>query len=323
MMILKISDLIRLRDKLILLKEKLVPQSRLSSTVHFLTSQKDDISIYEEGSLFLEKIIENYRDLSEKETEIILSIDKKISILNERIDKESSKKFSQSEYREIFHETPLPGPRELDQETQGIIDNRISGYAHPNYSSMILNPRNKDIINPLVASDPLYICRIQNFADDYNDDPGELNKLIDHFPEMYQRRLRLYHIASYDFTILPQHQLALVLCWNLFEYVSLDRVKTYIKKVYDLLRPGGTFMFSFNNCDLASSMEQAEEKFKSYSSAKKLIEYSTLLDYKITRIENHKIDSDSDEYVSWMEIQKPGDLKTVKIRQVLGRVIPN
>lgn len=320
MIVPKISDLIRLKDRLILLREELVPQSRLSSTVHFLTSQKDNISITEEGSLFLEKLVENYKDLSEKETEIISLIDKKISILNERIDNESSKKFSQSEYREGFHETQLSDPREVDQETQRIIDSRLSIYAQPNYSSMILNPRTKEIINPLVASDPLYICQVQDFS----DDSGELSKLIEHFPEMYQRRLRLYHdIRSYNFTILPQHQMAFVVCWNIFEHISLDRIETYIKKVYDLLKPGGTFMFSFNNCDLAPSMEQAEKKVESYSSAKKLIEYSEMIGYKITKTENHKMKSKFEEYVSWMEITKPGDLKTVKIRQVLGRVIPN
>jgi hypothetical protein len=317
----KISDLIRLKDKLILLREELNNHIGIPSTIHFIKSQENELKIHDEGLIFLEQLIAKYNVLLNRENNIIKFIDDKTIAIQDRIDHESIKKFDSLEYHEHLNENYLGVINDIDEKIKEIIDNRISTYAQPNYNSLLINPLNKDIILPMVSSDLLYICKIHYNNHESSDE--YLKTLINHFPEIYQKRLRLYKITPYDFTPLPQHQMAFILCWNILEFRSMDRIKTYIRKAYDLLRPGGTFMFSFNNCELASSMNSAETKNKSPSTFKELLEYSEITGYKLTRVENYKINPDVDEYISWLEITKPGDLKTVKIRQVLGRVIPN
>jgi SAM-dependent methyltransferase len=44
-------------------------------------------------------------------------------------------------------------------------------------------------------------------------------------------------------------QFGIVLCWDNFNHLSLDKIEKYIREVWKLLRPGGCFIFNYNNCD--------------------------------------------------------------------------
>ena len=82
---------------------------------------------------------------------------------------------------------------------------------------------------------------------------------------MYQSRLRIYEITNEDFSILPQNQFGFVLCWEIFNFLSLEKIEQHIRQVFDLLRPGGVFMFSYNNCDIYSIARVAESRDISYA----------------------------------------------------------
>jgi hypothetical protein len=67
-------------------------------------------------------------------------------------------------------------------------------------------------------------------------------------------------------------------------------------------------------------MRNAETSKFSYCSKSKIIEMCLELGYEIIEFEDKK---DGDGLYSWAEIKCPGNLHTARLRQVLGKVIPN
>ena len=70
---------------------------------------------------------------------------------------------------------------------------------------------------------------------------------------------------------LPQNQMGFVFCWNFLNYCSLDTIKEYLKEVKNVLRPGGIFMFSYNDGDRSGGAGMAENFFMSYMPKSMLI----------------------------------------------------
>jgi SAM-dependent methyltransferase len=142
-------------------------------------------------------------------------------------------------------------PGQLQQE----VESRINIYTNWKYPALEIGCRDGEWTKLLVAADPLYVTdQHQDFLD---------TAIRDYTPE-YQRRIRPYLIKDSDYGILPQHQFNFVFSWNHFNYKSLDTLKKTLKQVYNLLKPGGVFMFSYNNGDLPAAAAYAENYFMSY-----------------------------------------------------------
>jgi SAM-dependent methyltransferase len=103
-----------------------------------------------------------------------------------------------------------------------------------------------------------------------------------------------------------------VFSWNHFNYKTLDSIKKVLRQVYNLLRPGGVFMFSYNNGDLPDGAAYAENYFMSYVPRSMLIPVCQQLGFEITYAQDYE------PAVSWLELKKPGELFTVKGHQALG-----
>jgi len=147
-----------------------------------------------------------------------------------------------------------------------------------------------------------------------------IKNLIDSYPTLYQSRLRLYEIKDIDFSILPQEQFGFILCWDTFDYLSFEKIKQYVKEVFKLLRPGGKFIFSYNNCDIETSAGNFEEFFTGWGTTKLLTDLFDEIGYELIEFKNIKI-NESNQYISWAEVCKPGILKTVKAHQAIAQIL--
>ena len=165
----------------------------------------------------------------------------------------------------------------------------------------------------MVAADPLYLTHISIPA---------IMDLIKEYPELYQRRLRIYAIEDRNFSILPQEQFSFVLCWDMFNYLSADKIEQYLKEVFRLLRPGGHFVFSYNNCDLEGPALAAELQAASFVTARWLVKLCDEIGYEINELHDVETGDAFNTHVSWVEIKKPGNLRTVKAAQALAQIIP-
>jgi hypothetical protein len=103
-----------------------------------------------------------------------------------------------------------------------------------------------------------------------------------------------------------------------FNYYELETLEIYLKSVIALLRPGGVFMFSYNNGDLLSSCLLTEHNGMSFIPKRKLTEVCTALGYEIINSFDMPNTDGGVKYISWIEIKKPGTLKTSKKSQSLG-----
>ena len=115
-------------------------------------------------------------------------------------------------------------------------------------------------------------------------------------------------------TTLPLNQFNFVFSWNFMNYASLDTIKEYLKIVKELLRPGGVFMFSYNDGDRPAGAAMAENFFMTYVPKHMLIPMCESLGFEVVNQRTRDVS------ISWIEIRKPGELTTTKAHQVLGEV---
>jgi SAM-dependent methyltransferase len=234
-----------------------------------------------------------------------------IDHINQSIAAESSKFFTDNYKLELKHNSieHVRNVRvmKLSDEVHQDVLAKIQLYTDWKYPALEIGCRDGEWTKFMVAADPLYIVdNFREFTESATKD----------FTESYQRRIRVYLTQGYDMSALPQNQMGFVFCWNFLNYCSLDTVKEYLKEVKNLLRPGGVFMFSYNDGDRSGGAGMAENFFMSYMPKSMLIPLCESLGYEIIN------DEARDMSISWLEIRKPGTLETVKAHQVLGQILP-
>lgn len=200
----------------------------------------------------------------------------------------------------------------INDNTRGEAIVRIRNYTSWKYPTLEIGPGDGAWTEHLVAGDPLYLVEVhKEFID------STLSK----FNPTYRNRLRPYLLKShdgepaFDLSELPQNQMGFVFAWNVFNYFPLKETTAYLKEIYNVLRPGGVALFTFNNCEFPQCAEYVESGFRSWMPATLLEDTCKSLGFEIIVIRN------IEETVHWIEIKKPGELKTVKGHQVLGKII--
>lgn len=188
--------------------------------------------------------------------------------------------------------------------------NRIQLHTSWKYPALEIGCRDGEWAKYMIAADPLYI------TDHYRD---FLESAGSQFPLEYQRRLRSYLTTDTNLSMLPQNQFGFVFCWNFLNYRSLDTVKEYLKSVKEVLRPGGVFMFSYNNGDMHECAGYAEGFWMSFIPKSYLVPMCESLGFEVIHTREVRGEGTA---VSWIEIKKHGELDTVKAHQVLGEIIP-
>lgn len=200
----------------------------------------------------------------------------------------------------------------LPNETSNYIRGRMLRHSNWQYPGLILRPGLENWINDLVALDPLYLV-------DINLDLIQVG--IDHFSPQYQRRVRKIIVTeSMDQPMLlhgvPKNQIAFALVFNYFHYKPFEIIRKFLSEFYEILRPGGTLAFTFNNCDYAGAVELAERNYMCYTPGRLVIPAATMLGYHVAH--TYQIDSAA----TWIELVKPGTLSSLRGGQALARPLP-
>lgn len=301
----KLQDLVKYKNDLL----------SLIKDIDLLDNIKDSILSVEIASddniISLDKIINSYRQLSIDYQQINNSINQTLDDIDTAIHEQVNKLYLDDKHR-LLHEENIFHYLTMPDEIEKQLSAKISSYSDWHYPSLQINPREKHWIDYMVAGDPLYLM---------SHDLNVIKNLINPYPDLYQSRLRLYENKDIDFSILPQEQFGFVLCWDNFNYLSFEKIKPYVKEVFKLLRPGGKFVFSYNNCDLETSAGNFEDFSAGWCTTKLLIDLFDEIGYQLVEFKNIKID-DPTRYISWVEVRKPGVLKTVKAHQAIAQILP-
>ena len=193
----------------------------------------------------------------------------------------------------------------LHAETKNTILSVIGKYADWQYPGLEIGPGDGQWTDSLVACEPLYLVDIHREF---------LDSTVSKFNEKYRNKIRTYVTKETELRLLPKEQFGFVFSWNVFNFLTLDLIEQYLTEVYQILRPGGVFMFSYNNVDRPAAAALVEIGFMSYVPRRLLLEKIKEHGYEIIQT------ADLDETVSWVEIRKPGTLKTIKAQPIVGYV---
>lgn len=194
----------------------------------------------------------------------------------------------------------------IADEIKDTVKQRILLHTSWKYPALEIGCRDGEWTEHLVAADPLYII------DPHKDFLDSTNSK---FPELFQSRLRKYQLKNNDLSALPKNQFGFVFSWNYFNYVSLDTMHQFLKQAFEVLRPGGIFMFSYNDGDTPAGAGMAESFSQSYMPKSILVPLCLSLGFTIAD------EYDFEPNTSWLELKKPGTLHTIKSHQVLGEII--
>ena len=261
---------------------------------------------------YIDQLVDSYKNLiAAAEAPLVLK-ESKIQEINDIITDQSHRLFANSYDLEI-HNGGYEHVRDhrkikIYEDTEQMVKQRIMLYTNWRYPALEIGCREGDWTQYMVAADPLYIM---------DQFPEFLKTTNDRFPNSYQARLRKYQLnkETHDLSALPTAQFAFVFSWGYFNYISLDTFTHVIKQLSNLMRPGGVFLFSYNDGDTPIGVGMAENFGQSYLPKSLLIPTCQGAGFEIVA-----------EYsfapgVHWLEVKKPGALHTIKAHQVFGEIL--
>lgn len=197
-----------------------------------------------------------------------------------------------------------------DSDCYRTLMSRCRSLADWRWPGMILRPGQEEFVKDLVALDPLYLV-------DHNLEL--LEPCVAQFHSVYQRRLRCYAVNDWQGgTImheLPDNQFGFVLAYNYFNFKPLDIIKQYLTELITKLRPGGTLIMTYNDCDWAHCVALAEKNFMCYTPGHMILEHAQAIGFEI--VEQHNDNGD----LHWVSLRRSGELTSTRAAQVLAKII--
>lgn len=216
--------------------------------------------------------------------------------------------------QEMVHDTDehiLNRRPKLNSEHDNIIRARIKNFSNHLHPGMIIHPGLETFIQDMVSFDPLYLV---------GQTDNMLFPAMLEFTDQYRRRLRPVIVNERDQSTpilgsLPNGQFAMCLVYNFFEFKPLPVIERWLKEIFDKLKPGGRLMMTFNDCDNEKAVRLAETYYACYTPGKMVREIATRIGYEIYFTWNDNIPS------TWLELQKPGTLTSIRGGQALAKVM--
>lgn len=307
-----LHTLLKLRDDLTTKHENLIDELEIiidKKAIDLKMVEIDNPTVTEYKSE-LHSIIQQYAELQKRNQMIAELTGQLISKINSDVKKSIAEKLqtdnADPEFDLIEFVYPWVQPHLIH-----LIKVRAHQHNDWKYPGLQLYPEDKSWIDCMVGCDPLYLV---------NDSLDALKEMTSTYPDLYQQRLRLYDFRKWG--SLPQDQMGFVLLWNYLEHCDPAATRHYLSKIFSVLRPGGIFMFSYNNCNIKESMMLAEKGILNYNHQELIEEMVTELGYEILKFEDAETGNTQYPWISWAEIKRPGELNTVKAHQVLGKIVP-
>jgi SAM-dependent methyltransferase len=310
---MKLSELVHFRS---LLDQHNVSQiardarAELDKIHYTVDSQPVHVGQYQQVLDDQQKVIaQSFADYEQQLTKLKVELDQMID--------QAEPAFFQESYRlyeeEMFHETPeyaLNRRLPATPETSVTLRSRLMNYTNWQLPGIIIRPGLETFIDDMVSYDPLYLV---------DNDYAMLKPTVEKFPEAYQRRLRQYIINEQDESILnkiPKNQFGMCLIYNYLNFKPLEVIKRYLTEVYDILRPGGICILTFNDCDRAIAIGLVEQHFACYTPGRLIYDLARSLGYEVVFTWN------DGEASTWLELRKPGELTSLRGGQTLAKIIP-
>lgn len=215
--------------------------------------------------------------------------------------------------QEMRHDSPqyiLSRQLNISHDSRVKLQHRLKNLTDWRLPGMIIGPRQETFIEHMVPMDPLYVI------DTHQD---LLTPAVKNFTPDYQRRLRQYivndHVPGAILDQLPTGQFGVIFAYNYFNYRPMPVISQYIQEIAAKLRPGGTFVMTYNNCDRAHGVGLAEQSWMCYTPKRLIVESAAAAGLELVSATDESGD------VSWIEFARPGEIKTFRGGQTLAKII--
>jgi len=310
---MKLYDLVNFRHKI-------VQALRVDETVLKLQELKNNIAavklsvnvINDHCGQYLDDLLAHYDELIGLVQKPHNDLEIQLEYVNGEIDKMVHQLFANNYNIEGVGMTAEQGRYnkiiQVSDDVANILKSRITLHTAWHYPALEISCRDGEWTKYMIAADPLYII------DRY---PEFLESASSQFPEQFQTRLRRYPLVDNNLGLLPRNQFGFVFSWGYFNYVSLDTLKIYLTQIIRILRPGGVFLFSYNDGDTPAGAEMAERFAQSYLPKSMVVPLAESLGFEI-----QKTFELGEEWnpITWIELKRPGELATNKAAQVMGEI---
>lgn len=198
----------------------------------------------------------------------------------------------------------------MSDETKSLITARIAAHNDWHHPGMIIRPGLEDFIDSMVGLDPLYLVDREHDL---------LAPAMGRFNELFYRRIRPHYINEYsDDEILhkiPNAQFGMCLAFNFFNFKPFEVLKRYLIEIYNKLKPGGTLLMTFNDCDREHCVALAESAFTCYTPGSMVRDLAQAIGYEVF------FEWNDNGNLSWIELKKPGKLTSLRGGQTLAKIM--
>jgi len=309
---MNITDLINFKRALtnsITVESAVEELTQLRSRTNAIKTQVKNLTVGDND--YIDTMVAKYEDLINQTIQTCDANRAKIAVIDQNITDLSHELYAKGYDLEEW-ETEVEFVRKgralpLTPAIEEIVKQRLAIYTNWQYPALEIGCRDGEWTQYLVAADPLYIMdRHQEFLDN----------TAAQFNTTFQNRLRKYRLVKNDLNNLPVGQFGFVLSWNFFNYVSLDTITHMLDNIRELLRPGGVFMFSYNDGDTPDGAAMADSQVQTYMPKSILLPTCRAAGFEVLA------EYDFEGRATWLELKRPGTLQTVKAHQVLGEIKP-
>jgi len=305
---MKLSELVAYRDKL--RKHDINTFNSMNTQIFDLLQA--EIEDPEYLTLFTDHRNEIMRNLDKFKADH-LDYDHK---LTQRIHDEEKSYLSDSEerYKLYFLNESLKEKQqrqlEIQQDTKEYLETRIDRYASWDHAGLQICPSYGNLTHTMVSLDPLYLI-------DYSD--VLIRPVREQFNPQYRGRLRSYVFPKDTqdqlmFSRLPQQQFGFILAYNFFDNMPISKIQQTLKECFELLKPGGSMIFTFNDCDLPHNISLVESGWKYYTPGRLVKHYLENTGFTVLK---HFRETYG---MAWFEVEKPGKLESIKGGQTLASI---
>jgi len=202
-------------------------------------------------------------------------------------------------FKDLFYNT----------DTKNYFISRLQANSDWKHPGLFIRPELGDYVDKVTASDPLYVVDTESTL---------LEPCKKLWSKDYQARIR-YSVINEDkefiFKNLPQEQFGLIVAVDYFNYRPVEIIKKYATEIFNLLKPGGVFIFTYNNCNLSLAVKNFERAQYSYTPKSLVVPLLEMKGFEIIEAYDH-VKSNT----SWLEIKKPGNLSSLRGGQCLGKI---
>lgn len=278
-------------------------QSELETQQTYYQDQQrfwKDTSKYQE----LDNIIQKMRELKKQHDAVLVSINS----TTQNLLREEEVKILRRDYETFDRKVPnaqlmIDRIERLDPEFVNVLKREIGNYSDWRWAGIELNPSNGFLTRAFLACDPLYL---------YTGNVIDKEEVKKNFNQFFSEKRMMFYDRLQD---LPQNRLGLAVSINCYEFWPIDPIKIEMYNVFDLLAPGGHYIFTYNDCEQLASLDFCAGEYRAYNTRELMTNMVQMIGFDIIKESN--VANGSHSYIV---AKKPGKLTSQKLSAPLVKI---